>query len=129
MFQNERSELSNSISQNILDGFKNVHLTGNLASSIETCSEYVLIKAPTYDMPQYFRDKKTNKDKIPALIFTGGSYANELNKEGSTIIDEKGKSKYLGNHENYINTAVRESVNNFLSNHKEAEIVSWKISK
>ena len=90
-------ELGEMIRKEIEKDFENVHLTGNLAKTIEVKYDnekvWVEIPADMYDLGLYLKNKVIN--------FLGkGSYAQEVNKKG-------GLSK---KHSGYVERAISNSI-------------------
>lgn len=94
--------LANEINKSIRNEFETLHLTGNLMDTVEVGSGkdgsvYVYIPARIYDMVKYFYNH--------VMIYTSGSYASELDTNGSKIF-----KKVLGNHTGYLSKCINEGV-------------------
>jgi hypothetical protein len=98
-------DLKDIIYQNIQNDFTKLHFSGNLQNTTHKTPSGVSIPAKTYDMP-YWKAKHV-------LVYDGrGSYAEEVNKEGSKYIDVKHpeNNRKIGNHRGYIDNAVLDGV-------------------
>lgn len=141
-------EIKQDIKTDILKEFYTTYLSGNTKySGIKETSRQLRIAPQRYDTAWFI---KTSRRGDTYLRMTSGSYANELNKVGSTIEVFKKKPnlpstlsrktiaqlpekyldrvhKHIGNHQGFIENAIIYAVNNCKSRHKKeiSEVKIW----
>lgn len=90
--------LADEIVRLIKADFKTLHLSHNLVDTMTVSEDdekiVIHIPAQIYDMYKFLKDK--------VIIYTGwGSYANQLEEEGSKIF-----KRQIGNHKKYISASI-----------------------
>lgn len=114
------NELKDLIIEEIKNDFIDKHLSKNLVNTIyfkKTEEGYdIVIPAEIYNFYKFFKDG--------SIVPRGtGSYASELDQEGSTIMvyPHKGKRFLLkpGNHVGYVDRAINSALERWLQKYKE----------
>lgn len=124
----EIEKLGELIAQKLQIEFQDKHLSGNLANTIQLVrvsdnTIQVQIPAETYKMYQWFAHR--------VVIHDGkGSYASELDLEGSSFMAYTKKGRFLvkpGNHKGYIDKVINEAVQEWMANltDLQAKITSY----
>ncbi len=116
--------LAKEIHKNIVKDFEHKHLSGNYTRTmnvraIDKNSAIITIPAPKYDMGKFLEDG--------VIVRIGGSYATELEKDGSKIIYRNGGVKHIGNHKKVVITSIKNGIYKFLKKGKKGQIIEWQI--
>lgn len=122
--KNNSYSLATLIQKEIAKDFEKKHLSGNYVKTMKTQivdkrSAIIRIPAPKYDMEKFIFEK--------IIINVGGSYATELEKEGSKIVYKNGEIKHLGNHQNVVSKGIKKGIIKFIKKGKKGQIEVWKI--
>lgn len=114
------------VKQAIIEGFKRVHLSGNLMDTItvRATPEGVDVEIPAeiYDMKKY--------QKEGVITYTGeGSYASQLDIEGSQFwsYSKNGKKVWKAprNHIGYVEEAIRSAIARWMADTGQKGSVSY----
>ena len=115
--EREIEKLAEIIAEKLKIEFQDKHLSGNLANTIQLVKVgkdiiQVQIPAETYKMYQWFAKR--------VVIHDGkGSYASELDENGSAFMVYTKKKRFLkkpGNHKGYVDKVIDEAVAEWMEN-------------
>jgi hypothetical protein len=130
----ETEELALLIASEIKNGFANKHLANVLSTHIDIINNdnetAIYIHAPNYNTAEYI-------DTGVVLYTNDGSFAIDLATEGSVVekyripkqrprITNITKKYYYGNHENFVEIAIKKAVEMWQTKYK-GEIKQWHL--